>query len=304
MNRRDAPTAIASCAFRPAISLAKESKRVPVIGMLITHPPVTDPVVEAMPNGLRQHGYEDGENIKLEVRSALGQLERVPALAHEIVQLNPNVIVLFNDPALRAVLQATKTIPIEMTGCTDDPTAMESIKSYRRPGGIVTGTFTVNSALIAKRLELIKEMLPMASRVAVFWGRSFGQRQLEEAQRVSPQLGLQLQPIEIRRAADITPAFTQAKQAKVDALLLVWTPGFYVHRNRIATLVLEAKLLLFSDQNLYTEAGGITLLRFARFSQRRARHTLRQSYIEGRKASGLAGRTHGKHQAGGEHQDR
>ena len=304
MNRRDAPTAIASCAFRPAISLAKESKRVPVIGMLITHPPVTDPVVEAMPNGLRQHGYEDGENIKLEVRSALGQLERVPALAHEIVQLNPNVIALFNDPALRAVLQATKTIPIVMTGYTDDPTAMGWIKSYRRPGGIVTGTFTVNSALIAKRLELIKEMLPMASRVAVFWGRSFGQRQLEEAQRVSPQLGLQLQPIEIRRAADITPAFTQAKQAKVDALLLVWTPGFYVHRNRIATLVLEAKLPLFSDQNLYTEAGGITLLRFARFSQRRARHTLCQSYIEGRKASGLAGRTHGKHQAGGEHQDR
>ena len=304
MNRRDAPTAIASCAFRPAISLAKESKRVPVIGMLITHPPVTDPVVEAMPNGLRQHGYEDGENIKLEVRSALGQLERVPALAHEIVQLNPNVIVLFNDPALRAVLQATKTIPIVMTGYTDDPTAMGWIKSYRRPGGIVTGTFTVNSALIAKRLELIKEMLPMASRVAVFWGRSFGQRQLEEAQRVSPQLGLQLQPIEIRRAADITPTFTRAKQAKVDALLLVWTPGFYVHRNRIATLVLEAKVPLFSDQNLYTEAGGITLLRFARFSQRRARHTLCRSYIEGRKASGLAGRTHGKHQAGGEHQDR
>ena len=303
MKRRNALATFASFLLWPAVTPA-QSNRMPLIGMLITHPPVTDPVVEAMRNGLRQHGYEDGKNIKLEVRSALGQLERVPALAHEIVQLNPNVIVLFNDPALRAVLQATKTIPIVMTGYTDDPTAMGWIKSYRRPGGIVTGTFTVNSALIAKRLELIKEMLPMASRVAVFWGRSFGQRQLEEAQRVSPQLGLQLQPIEIRRAADITPAFTQAKQAKVDALLLVWTPGFYVHRNRIATLVLEAKLPLFSDQNLYTEAGGITLLRFARFSQRRARHTLCRSYIEGRKASGLAGRTHGKHQAGGEHQDR
>ena len=164
---------------------------------------------------------------------------------------------LFNEPALRAVLQATKTIPIVMTGYTDDPTAMGWIKSYRRPGGIVTGAFTVNSALIAKRLELIKEMLPKASHVAAFWDRSFGQRQLEEAQRVAPQLGLQLQPIEIRSAADITPAFTQAKQAKVDAVLLVWTPVFYVHRNRIATLALEAKLPLFSDQNLYTEAGGL-----------------------------------------------
>ena len=81
MKRRDALTAIASCAFWPAISPAQESKRVPVIGMLITDPPVTDPVIEAMRNGLRQHGYEEGKNIKLEVRSALGQLEHVPALA-------------------------------------------------------------------------------------------------------------------------------------------------------------------------------------------------------------------------------
>ena len=257
MKRRDVLTALAAGVLWPTIAPAQPSKRIPIVGMLITHPPVTDPVVEAMRNGLRQHGYEDGKNIKLEVRSALGQLERVPTLAQEIVQLNPDVIVLFNEPALRAALQATKTIPIVMTGYTDDPIAMGWIKSYRRPGGNVTGAFTVNSALIAKRLELIKEMLPKASRVAAFWDRSFGQRQLEEAQRVSPQLGLQLQPIEIRSAADITPAFTQAKQAKVDAVLLVWTPVFYVHRNRIATLALEAKLPLFSDQNLYTEAGGL-----------------------------------------------
>jgi putative tryptophan/tyrosine transport system substrate-binding protein len=257
MNRREAITAIASCALFPAIACAQESKRVPVVGMLITHPPITDPVVEAVRTGLRQYGYEDGKNIKLEVRTALGQLDRVPALARELVQLKPDVILLVNEPALRAVLQATKTIPIVMAGYTDDPAAMGWIESYRHPGGNVTGAFTVNSALIAKRMELIKEMLPKAARIAVFWDRSFGQRQLDEAQRVGPQLGLRLHPIEIRNAADIAPAFAQAKQAKVDAVLLVWTPLFYVNRAQIATLALEAKLPLISDHNLLTEVGGL-----------------------------------------------
>ena len=168
MKRRNALATIASCLLWPAMAPAQPSKRIPVVGMLITHPPVTDPVVEAVRTGLRQHGYEDGNNIKLEVRSALGQLDRVPALAQELVQLKVDVIVVANDPALRAVLKATSTIPIVMTGYTDDPTAMGWIESYRRPGKNVTGAFTVNAALIAKRLALVKEMLPAISRCR-FW---------------------------------------------------------------------------------------------------------------------------------------
>ena len=257
MNRREALTAIASSVLLPAIALAQEWKRVPVVGMLITHPPVTDAVVEAVRTGLRQHGYEDGKNIKLEVRSALGQLERVPALAQELVQLKVDVIVVANDPALRAVLKATSTIPIVMTGYTDDPTAMGWIESYRRPGKNVTGAFTVNAALIAKRLELVKEMLPGISRLAVFWDRTFGQGQLAEAQRVAPQLGLRLHPIEVRNPDELVTAITSAKQAKADALLLVWSPVFYVNRKPIATLAIEAKLPLISDMSSITDAGGL-----------------------------------------------
>ena len=116
MKRRNALATFASFLLWPAVTPAQQSTRIPVVGMLITHAPVTDPVVEAMRNGLRQHGYEDGKNIKLEVRSALGQLDRVPALAQDLVQLKVDVIVVANDPALRALLKATSTIPIVMTG--------------------------------------------------------------------------------------------------------------------------------------------------------------------------------------------
>lgn len=257
MKRRNALVVLASCLLWPAIASAQQSKRVPIVGMLITHPPVNDPVVAALRSGLQQHGYEDGKNIKLEVRTALGQLDRVPALVLELVQLKVDVIVVANDPALRAVLKATNTIPIVMAGYTDDPIAMGWIESYRRPGKNVTGAFTVNSALIAKRLELIKEMLPNVSRLAVFWDRTFGQRQLEEAQRVSPQLGLRLQLIEVRSPADLGSAFASAKQANADAALLVWSPVFYVNRGHIAALALEARLPLFSDMSAIAQAGGL-----------------------------------------------
>ena len=257
MKRRNALATIVACLLWPAIVSAQQSKRVPMVGMLITHPPVNDQVVEALRAGLRQHGYEDGKNIKLEVRTALGQLDRVPALAQELVQLKVDVIVVANDPALRAVLKATSTIPIVMTGYTDDPTAMGWIESYRRPGKNVTGAFTVNAALIAKRLELVKEMLPRISRLAVFWDRTFGQGQLAEAQRVGPQLGLRLHPIEVRNPDELVTAITSAKQAKADALLLVWSPVFYVNRKPIATLAIEAKLPLISDMSSVTDAGGL-----------------------------------------------
>jgi len=130
-------------------------------------PPVDDQVVESVRIGLRQFGYEDGRNIKLEVRSALGRPDRVPALAEELVRLRVDVIVLVNEVALRAVRQATATIPIVMVGYTDDPVDVGWIESYRRPGGNVTGIFNVNSAVAAKRLEILKETLPNVSRVAV-----------------------------------------------------------------------------------------------------------------------------------------
>jgi putative ABC transport system substrate-binding protein len=257
VKRREALSVLASALVWPAIGRAQHSGRSPVVGMLITHPPVTDPVVEALRIGLRKYGYEDGRNIRIEVRTASGQLERVPALAEELVRLRVDVIVLANEPALRAVTQATSTIPIVMAGYTADPAAIGWIESYRHPGGNVTGVFTVNAALVSKHLELLKEALPKVARVAVLWDPVFGRRQIEEVQRVAPQLGLQPRPIEVRRLHDIAPAFDTAKRMRAGAILVVWTPLLYVHRERVAALGLEMKLPIITDMSSLAEAGAM-----------------------------------------------
>jgi putative ABC transport system substrate-binding protein len=247
-------------AFAVAVSsvagtaLAQQPGRVPVVGMLITHPPVDDPVVESVRSGLRQYGYEDGRNIKLEVRSALGRADRVPALAEELVRLRVDVIVLVNEVALRAVRQSTTTIPIVMVGYTDDPVDVGWIESYRRPGGNVTGIFNVNSALVAKRLEILKETLPNVSRVAVLWD-NFGQRQLQELRRAAELLNVQLEPIQIQGPDNLAAAFKSARRKKAGAVYLTWSPVFYVHRAQVAKLALDSGLPTITDLDVEAEAG-------------------------------------------------
>ncbi len=257
MKRRHTLLALALPSLLAKLAGAQNQKPLPVVGMLITHPPVTDPVVQALREGLKQYGYEDGKNMRFEVRTALGDLEKVPAIARELVQLKASVIVIANEPALRAVLTISKTVPIVFTGYLEDPIAAGWIASYRRPGGSVTGAFTANSELVGKRLELIKEALPNAARVAVLWHRGFGERQVDEAKRLGPSMGLQIQTIEVRSARELKAAFTSAKTANADAVLQIWSPVFYLNGELAAAAGLEAKLPIFSDINPTTEAGGL-----------------------------------------------
>ena len=233
---------------------AQQPGRMPVVGMLITRPPVDDQVVESVRIGLRQYGYEDGKNIKLQVRSALGRTDRVPALAEELVRLRVDVIVLVNEVALQAVRRANTTIPIVVVGYTDDPVDVGWIESYRHPGGNVTGIFNVNSALVAKRLEILKETLANVSRVAVVWD-NFGQRGLEELRRAAELLHMQLEPIQIEGPDNLATAFRSARRKKAGAVYLMWSPVFYVHRARVAALALESGLATITDIDVEAEAG-------------------------------------------------
>jgi len=238
------------------VVVAQQPAQLPVIGLLLTHPPINDPVVEALRIGLRQFGYEDGRNIKLEVRTAQGQLSRVPSIASELVGLRVDAIVAGNEVALRASMKSTSTIPIIMIGFNDDPVALGWINSYGHPGGNVTGTYNVNAALISKRLELVRQTLPNVTRVAILWD-AFGRRQLEELQRAAKPLGVQLQLIELGHPQDLAPAFKTAKQKKADAVLLVWSPVFYVQQARIAALGIESGLPVFTDLDTLARAGGL-----------------------------------------------
>jgi len=258
MNRRNAlRTLVLSLAAVASRAGAQQSGGVPVVGLLITHPPVTDKVVHAVRNGLLQYGYEDGRNVRLEVRTALGQLDRVPGLARELVRLPADVIVLVNEPALVAVLKETATIPIVMVGYTDDPVTLGWIESYRRPGGNVTGIFNVNSSLTGKRLEILKEALPEVSRVAVLRDPAFGDRQLSELQRAAKLLRVTIQVTEVPDPDSIETAIRTAKRNKAGAVMFMWSPLFYVHRKHIAAISIDASLPTISELDTAAEAGGL-----------------------------------------------
>lgn len=258
MNRRTALRILAmSLAAIAAPVGAQQTGRVPVIGLLITHPPVDDLVVDMFRAGLREYQYEDGKNIKLEVRSALGQLDRVVPLAEELVELPVDIIVVVNEVAARAVMEATREIPIVLVGYINEPVSAGWIVSYRRPGVNLTGVFAVDLALGAKRLEILKETLPHLSRVAVLWDPAFGERELASIEDAARPLGLDLVDIQVRRAEDLQTALETTKQRKVGAVILTWSPVFWVQRNRVASIYREASLPLISPMTTVAQAGGL-----------------------------------------------
>ena len=254
MNRRQALAALVVALTGSVRAAEQQSSRVPVVGLLITHPPADDTVVEIFRAGLRKYGYEDGKNVKLEVRTALGRLERVPRLAEELVRLRVDVIVVVNEVALRASRQATRTIPIVMVGFTDDPVALGWIQTYRCPGGNITGVFNVNAALGAKRLEILKETLPSLSRVAVLWD-TFGKRQLDELQGAAPSLRLRLDLIEIQDPNDLEGAFRDAKARRNGAVIMTFSPVFWINRTQVAAIALDKGLPTMSDNQILGQTG-------------------------------------------------
>ncbi len=132
MNRRHALTTLLSALLWPP-SLLGQQQRMPVIGVLVTHPPLTNPIFGYLRAGLLKFGYVDGKNIKLEARTAHGHLERVPGLASELVRLRPAAIMVVNEVAVRAVMKATSAIPIVMVGyVVNDPVSSKLIESIRR----------------------------------------------------------------------------------------------------------------------------------------------------------------------------
>jgi putative ABC transport system substrate-binding protein len=255
VTRRGAIIALTVALLCPAFVWSQE-QNMPVIGVLITHAPADDPVVHALRKGLREYGYEDGKNIRVVVRTAMGELERVPALAQELVRLKVEAIVLVNETAARAAMQATSTIPIVLVGYTDDPLALGWIDSYRHPGGNVTGIYSLDAELPAKRLEILKDTLPGLSRVAVFWD-SYGRRQLGNVEKAARGLGLTIGSIEVHGPDDLERAFKAAKTQQADALLILWSPLFYVNAGRVGALALQSRLPAITELTPIVYSGGL-----------------------------------------------
>jgi len=236
---------------------AERASSVPVVGFIATASfGPEDPVVETFRTRLRELGYVDGQNIRIEFRSAHGHVDRLTLLARELVRLKVNAIVVGTEAAVRAAKQATSTTPIVAMSFDYDLVASGLIASYNRPDANVTGIYTRQPELIGKRLELLKEAVPDLSRVAVFWD-SFGQRQLDETKRAAHLLRIQIEPVKLSAPYDYKAAFSSAKQKGAVAGLLLSSGTFYADRSKIAQQALEDHLPIMSQMDQLTRAGGL-----------------------------------------------
>jgi len=240
------------------LAAAQQPAKVPRIGFL--HPePISARLDrhDAFRQGLRELGYVEGRTIALEVRSAEGKRERLPALAAELVRLEVDVIVTATVPGIRAVQQATKTIPIVMAVVVD-PVATGFVASLARPGGNITGLSMMAPELAGKWLELLKEAVPRVSRVAVLRNPTNpgAALSLSETEVAARALGVRLQLLEVRTPEELDGAFGAAARDRAGALIVLPDPMFHTHRTRIADLAAKSRLPAIYYARDYVEAGG------------------------------------------------
>jgi putative tryptophan/tyrosine transport system substrate-binding protein len=238
---------------------AQQTKKVPKIGFLNAAFPSTSPArYEAFRQGLRDLGYVEGKNIVIEWRYAEGKVDRLAALAAELAHLNVDVIVTPGPEATRAAKEATSTIPIVMAQ-DFDPVGSGFVASLAHPGGNITGLSTLYPEISGKQLELLKEIVPRLSRVAVL-GSSVtpgNDQALRETQLAAGAIGVQLQPLDVLGPKDIETAFRAATKAHADAVLALNSPIFSSQRTQIVELAAKSQLAAIYAQPEYVEAGGL-----------------------------------------------
>jgi ABC-type uncharacterized transport system substrate-binding protein len=215
-------------------------------------------LLEAFREGLRELGYAEGKNIAIELRNAEGKNERLSALADELVRLKVEVILAVNTPSAHAAKKATKTIPIVMTRVAD-PVGSGLVPSLARPGGNVTGLSILPTGLAAKRIQLLREIVPGISRVVVLFnadnpGTKFAATEMEDA---SAQLGLQFLRLPARGPADFPGAFQAATRARAGALFVLDDTAFTHERRQILKLAANHSLPVVSIYKDFAEAGGL-----------------------------------------------
>jgi putative ABC transport system substrate-binding protein len=245
----------------PRASEAQQAAKVPRIGYLTGNRATNPHLHEAFRQGLRDLGYVEGHNVVIEYRDAEGKVERLPALAAELVALKVDVIVVPNTPAALAAKQATRTLPIVVAFAVD-PVTDGLVTSLARPGGNVTGLSTQAPELVGKRLELLTQAVPGVTRVAVLWqpggvGERTEKDILTSAEVAGRALGLRLQFVEARGPADVDRAFSDMTRARAGALTVLGSPMFTSERRRLVDLAAKHRLPAVYGRREYVDAGGL-----------------------------------------------
>jgi putative ABC transport system substrate-binding protein len=238
---------------------AQQPTKIPRIGFLfVTSLSTISARIEALRQGLRELGYVEGKNIVIELRSAEGKLDRVSALAAELVRLKVDVTVTGGATDTRAAKEATNTIPIVMAQ-DSDPVGSGFVASLARPGGNITGLATFAPEVSGKRLELLKEIIPKLSRVAVLGisTRPGNAQSLKEVELAAGAFKVQVQYLDVLDVKEIETAFRAATKGRAEAVLVLQSPFFNSQRKQIVEIAIKSRLPAIYPQTDYTEAGGL-----------------------------------------------
>ena len=238
---------------------AQQPTKIPRIGYLGGGSPSSNPArIEAFRQGLRELGYVEGENIVIEWRYAEEKLDRLPALAAELVSLKVDIIVTAGPSVTRAAKEATNTIPVVMA-FDSDPVGNGFVASLARPGGNITGLATFAPELSGKRLELLKEVVPRLSRVAVLGTSTYpsNAEALRETELAAGAFGVKLQYLDVLSPKDIETTFRTASKGRADAVLVLQTPLLVFQRTQVVDFGVKSRLPTIYPQTEFTEAGGL-----------------------------------------------
>jgi len=244
---------------------------------------------ESFRQGLRELGYVEGKNIVIDWRSADGKLDRLPALAAELVRHKVDIILTSGGAATRAAKEATRTIPIVMTN-DSDPVSDGIVTSLARPGGNITGLSTLAPELNGKRLEMLREVVPKLSRVAVLRLRTSntsGDEQVRDLELAANAFGVKLQYLDVFESKDVATAFRAASKGRADGVLVLAGGIFGAQRSQMADLAVKNRLPVIYADGRHVEAGGLMSYGVSQFDLHRRAATYVDQILKGAKPADL-----------------
>ena len=241
------------------LAYAQQPKKIPRIGFLSPTPPAAISArMEAFRQGLREFGYVERQNIAIEYRWGEGRSDRLPEFAADLVRIKVDVIVTAGPQATRAAKEATATIPIVMA-FDNDPVGNGFVASLARPGGNITGLSTLYPEISGKQLELLKEIVPRLSRVAVL-GTSTqpgNAQSLRETELAAEAFGVQLQYLEVLAPKDFETAFRAANKGRAEAVLVLQSFVLTSQRKQLVDLAVKNRLPAIYNRREFVEDGGL-----------------------------------------------
>jgi putative ABC transport system substrate-binding protein len=251
-------TSLAGALAAPLAAGAQLSKPIVRIGFLSSSSAERErPRLTAFQQTLRELGYLEGQNIVIEPRYAGGNFQQLPGLAAELAHVKVDILVAVGAPASLAARKTTSVIPIVMVGVAD-PVGVGLVDSLARPGGNITGLSDFNAGVVAKRLELLREVVPSASRVVVLWNPTNPSNplQLKLTEAAAATLGVRLLPFEAKSVEEIDRAFAAMRTARAEAVIVIGDPMFGTHRRRLIDLSAKRGLPAIYSTREYVIDGG------------------------------------------------